>query len=61
VTIDFDTLKDGTVTLRERDSTKQIRTSVEKVIEVVRDMNAEHLRWEDVEKSFPAFSASSTD
>ena len=61
MTIDFDTLKDGTVTLRERDSTKQIRTSVEKVIELVRDMNAEHLTWEDVEKSFPAFSTSSTD
>ena len=28
ITVDFDTLKFGTATLRERDSTKQIRASV---------------------------------
>jgi glycyl-tRNA synthetase len=28
VTVDFDTLKDNTVTLRERDSTNQIRVNV---------------------------------
>ncbi len=32
VTIDFDTLKDGTVTIRERDTTKQERTSLEDLI-----------------------------
>ena len=33
VTVDFDTIeKDGSVTLRERDSTKQVRLSEEELI-----------------------------
>jgi len=31
VTVDFDTLKDDTVTVRDRDSTKQVRVSVDKL------------------------------
>ncbi|MEI8122656.1 MAG: His/Gly/Thr/Pro-type tRNA ligase C-terminal domain-containing protein, partial [bacterium] len=31
VTVDFDTLKDNTVTLRERDSMQQIRIPVDKL------------------------------
>jgi len=31
VTIDFDTLKDDTVTIRDRDTTKQVRVSVDKL------------------------------
>ncbi|MEX0919861.1 MAG: glycine--tRNA ligase [Candidatus Saccharimonadales bacterium] len=35
VTIDFDTLEDGTVTLRDRDSTEQVRVNVDKLIEKI--------------------------
>ena len=38
VTIDYDTLKDGTVTLRERDSTAQVRLPVAAVPEVLKKM-----------------------
>ncbi|CUS08852.1 unnamed protein product [Tuber aestivum] len=36
VTVDFQSLKDGTITLRERDGMKQIRGAQDEVIEVVR-------------------------
>jgi glycyl-tRNA synthetase len=35
VTVDFDSVKDNTVTLRERDSTQQVRLSVSEVVDVV--------------------------
>jgi len=31
ITVDFDTLEDDTVTVRDRDSTKQVRMKVEEV------------------------------
>ncbi len=37
VTIDFQTLKDGTITLRERDTMKQRRYSLNEVIEIVKE------------------------
>jgi glycyl-tRNA synthetase len=37
VTIDFDTLENGTVTLRERDSTNQTRKSVEDIINEIKN------------------------
>ncbi|CEG85033.1 Putative Glycyl-tRNA synthetase [Rhizopus microsporus] len=37
ITIDFDTVKDNTVTLRERDSTKQIRDTFENILKILRD------------------------
>lgn len=39
ITIDFDTVQDGTVTLRQRDSTEQIRDSFENILKVLRDAN----------------------
>ena len=35
VTIDFDTLEDNTVTIRERDSMKQIRLDIDKLVQYV--------------------------
>ncbi len=44
VTVDFDTLEDGTVTIRERDSLQQERVAVEKVEEIVRNrVDMKHL------------------
>jgi glycyl-tRNA synthetase len=38
VTIDYDTLKDGTVTIRDRDSMQQVRAEVATIEEVLYDM-----------------------
>ena len=37
ITIDFDSLEDGTVTLRDRDSTKQERVSEDELIDMMED------------------------
>ncbi|KAG1217963.1 hypothetical protein G6F68_021666 [Rhizopus microsporus] len=37
ITIDFDTVEDNTVTLRERDSTKQIRDTFENIFKILKD------------------------
>ncbi|CAO3669044.1 unnamed protein product [Rhizopus microsporus] len=39
ITIDFDTVKDNTVTLRERDSTKQIRDTFENILKILEMLN----------------------
>jgi len=48
ITIDFDTLKDNTITLRERDSTKQIRASPDEIVTIIQDFIAEKRTWDDV-------------
>jgi glycyl-tRNA synthetase len=45
VAIDFQTLKDETVTLRERDSTKQIRATVDQILEAVDDLIENRTTW----------------
>ncbi|AFZ80103.1 glycyl-tRNA synthetase, putative [Theileria equi strain WA] len=56
ITIDFQTVKDDTLTLRERDSMKQIRIGIDKVADLVLDLLRENLTWEDAMKEFPVFS-----
>lgn len=56
ITIDFDTLKEPhSVTLRERDSLKQVRIALEEVAGVVRDLATGRLSWTDVEAKYPKF------
>jgi glycyl-tRNA synthetase len=55
LTIDFQTLKDDTVTLRNRDSTRQVRASGDQIIEAVRSIVAGEKTWEDIEKELPKF------
>ena len=57
VTVDFDSLKSpNTVTLRERDSTGQVRIPLADVPKVVRDLSAGLIRWEDdVVTKYPKF------
>lgn len=55
ITVDFQTLQDGTVTLRERDSTKQIRESVAVIAQLVKDMSEDNMQWSDVVAKFPLF------
>jgi glycyl-tRNA synthetase len=61
LTVDFQTVKDGTVTLRERDSTRQIRADTDKVIEVIKELVAGNKTWEEVEKELPKFEGQETE
>src|SRR5690349_12520967 len=38
ITVDFQSAQDDTITLRERDSTKQIREKIEVIVDLVKDM-----------------------
>lgn len=55
VTIDFESVKDGSVTLRERDSTKQVRGSFEQVITAIKNITYEGVSWEEGTKHLPIF------
>ncbi|KAJ3327267.1 Glycine--tRNA ligase 1, mitochondrial [Blyttiomyces sp. JEL0837] len=61
VTVDFQTVKDSTVTLRERDSLKQIRESIPTIVNVIRDLVEERITWDDVLAKYPAFVSQSVD
>lgn len=53
VTVDFDTLTDGTVTIRERDSMVQVRASKKDVCNVIFDIVHQRTSWEAVTKKYP--------
>jgi glycyl-tRNA synthetase len=61
VTIDFQSVQDGTVTLRERDTTKQIRENAETIIQVVKDLCENNMAWEKVLETYPIFTAQEID
>lgn len=54
ITLDGDTVTNGTVTLRERDSTKQIKLSFKEAIKEVRAMVEEEETWDTVFPRYPA-------
>jgi len=58
ITVDFDSLKaPHSVTLRERDTTTQVRIEVEKVADVVRQLSLGRTTWEQVCQQYPKFEA----
>jgi len=57
ITIDFETVKNETVTLRERDSTLQVRLPIDKVGVTVRDLSTGALSWTEVMNNFPKFDS----
>ncbi|AMD18784.1 HBL118Cp [Eremothecium sinecaudum] len=59
ITIDFESAKDGSVTLRERDSTKQVRGSVADIIAVIRDITYNGVSWEQGTKHLAEFISQS--
>ncbi|KAK5671496.1 Glycine--tRNA ligase 1, mitochondrial [Batrachochytrium dendrobatidis] len=57
ITIDFQTVQDKTVTLRERDTIKQIRSTIPIIVEIVHNLVEGRITWEDVMAKHPAFVA----
>ena len=55
ITIDYESLEGKGVTLRERDSTKQVRASMEEIVEAIGKMCKGKEAWEAVAKRLPAF------
>ncbi|CAG8579894.1 16838_t:CDS:10, partial [Acaulospora colombiana] len=61
VTIDFQSVNDGTVTLRERDTTKQIREKVDTILHVLKELLEEETTWDKVIEIYPTFTQQELD
>ena len=61
ITVDFDTLKDDTVTLRDLVSMKQIRLPIEEVSINVNSIVAGLIKWEDVVAKYGLFEFKGAD
>ena len=59
ITIDFDSVKDDSVTLRERDSTKQVRGSIEQILRAIKEITYEGSTWEKSTSELPEFVSQS--
>lgn len=57
ITVDFQTVKDGSITLRERDSTRQVRADTDKIVSAIQALVSENKTWADVESELPKFEA----
>lgn len=57
ITVDYDSLEDKSFTLRDRDSTKQVRASLDDIIEAIAKMVKGKQTWADVQKKLPAFES----
>ncbi|RAH68221.1 glycine--tRNA ligase, partial [Aspergillus aculeatinus CBS 121060] len=56
ITVDFQSVKDQTFTLRDRDSTKQVRASEAEILQALKALVDGEETWEDVRKRLPEFT-----
>jgi len=57
LTVDFGSIKDGSITLRERDSCQQVRLPAEvDLIDLLQSLQCQKKSWEDIIKNFPIVS-----
>jgi len=61
ITVDFDSLKDDTVTLRDRDTMGQVRASSDEIIGAVVTLVNGVETWDDVFKRLPEFTGQTED
>lgn len=61
ITVDFDSLKDGSFTLRERDTTTQVRASQDEILEATKNLVLGAGAREQVFKRLPTLSGQSQD
>ena len=61
ITVDFQSLKDNTFTLRDRDSTKQVRSDEEAICAAIRGLVEGQKTWADIQKDLPEFTQQEVD
>lgn len=54
VTVDFQTIEDGTVTVRERDSMAQIRVPMEELVPLLSALCSAQSTWDEAKAKYPA-------
>lgn len=55
ITVDFQTLQDGSITLRDRDSTTQVRADEERIVEAIQAIVTGNKDWAKVQAALPIF------
>ncbi|MHA2092049.1 MAG: His/Gly/Thr/Pro-type tRNA ligase C-terminal domain-containing protein, partial [Candidatus Kariarchaeaceae archaeon] len=58
VTLDYDSLEDDTVTVRNRNTTSQIRAPIDGLGSIIRGFILQLISWEELEEQYGQFSAS---
>ena len=61
VTVDFQTVKDNTVTLRDRDTTKQVRSDEKTICDAIKSMVDGNKTWAKVQQELPEFTQQEVD
>jgi len=61
ITVDFQSVKDNSFTLRERDSTKQVRASEDEIIQALKALVDGVETWDNVQKRLPEFTGQEVD
>ena len=61
ITVDFQTLKDKSITLRDRDTTKQVRASEDEICSAIKSLVDGEMTWADIAKKLPAFEGQQVD
>jgi glycyl-tRNA synthetase len=61
ITIDFQTVKDGSITLRDRDSCKQVRADEDKILTAIQALVDGSKEWKDVAAELPTFEGQELD
>ncbi|CAN3355253.1 glycine--tRNA ligase 1, mitochondrial [Diutina catenulata] len=61
ITIDFDSTKDESVTLRDRDSTTQVRGTFEDVVDAIKAMTYDGVAWDEGTKNLTKFEGQTGD
>eukprot|EP01132_Coremiostelium_polycephalum_P008035 gene8035-9883_t len=61
VTIDFQTPEDETVTLRERDTTKQVRVPIAELSDVLKKLCDNTIAWSDVTSKYPLYESTESE
>ena len=61
ITVDFQTLKDKSITLRDRDTTKQVRASEDEICTAIKSLVDGEMTWADIAKKLPAFEGQEVD
>ena len=56
ITVDFQSIKDNTYTLRDRDTTKQVRADEDQICEAIRSLTEGTKTWAEVAKGLPEFT-----
>ena len=61
ITVDFQSVKDNTYTLRDRDTTKQVRSDEDTICAAIKSIVEGQKTWAEVQKELPEFTQQEAD